>query len=308
MSDGAPRPGVDLTLDELVALAGAGGRLTRVRRPRTATDAEAASGRTPRRTRGMEFAGLRAYQRGDDVRHMAWRATARTGRPQVREFHAETDRPVLLCVDVGTSMRFATRGAFKSVVAARAAALLGWDAVRRGDRVGGLVCNGGLQRTLHPAARRSGLLQLLHALAALHAAPADGPGGLVNALAQLGRHQPRGSRLFVLSDFLDLDAEGERLLSRLARRSELLLLRVCDPLEVEPPPPGRYRLGDGDASLLLDGNDPEQRVAYLAAWSALDARLARLTGTHGRLLRLRTDDPLQPLLATLLQSLDGMAA
>lgn len=308
MSGGAPYPGVELTLHELLALAGDGGRLALRRRRPLPTDGAPGDGRTPNRLRGMEFSGLRAYQSGDDVRHMAWRATARTGRPQVREFHGETDRPVMLCVDLGESMRFATRGAFKSVVAARAAALLGWDAAGRGDRVGGVVCDGSGLRSVRPAARRGGVLSLLHALVELHGSGSAGASGLMPALAGLDRHLPRGARLFILSDFLDLDAQGEQLLARLSRRCELLLLRVCDPLEVAPPVDGCLRIGDAAGALTVDGRNSTQRDAYCAAWAALDTQLDRLCGARGGRIRLRTDQPLPARLAGLLKSLDGVVS
>lgn len=307
MSAVAPCPGVDLTLDELITLAGAGSRLGSSRRRARRSDAVAAGAHSSHRSRGMEFAGLRGYQQGDDVRHMAWRATARTGRPQVREFHAETDRSLLLGVDLGASMRFGTRTAFKSVAAARAAAMLGWDAVSRGDRVGGMVVNGSQLREYRPAPRKAGLLPLLRAMVELHATPAS-QGGLSATLARLERQLPRGGRLVILSDFLELDGPFEQRLARLARRGELVLLRVCDPLEVEPPSTGRITLGDDAGELVVDGGDGGQRAAWVAAWRALDRRLGAVVGAHGGFARLRCDEDPSPLLAELLSRIDGPGA
>ena len=73
---------------------------------------------------GMEFDEVRPYQPGDEVRHLDWRVTARTGRPHTKLFREERERPILLWVDYRANMFFATRGVFKSVLAARAAALL----------------------------------------------------------------------------------------------------------------------------------------------------------------------------------------
>ena len=77
--------------------------------------------------RGMEFEEHRPYQPGDDIRNIDWRVTARTGIPHTKVYREERERPVLFCVDYRRPMFFATRGVFKSVMAAKAAALLAWS-------------------------------------------------------------------------------------------------------------------------------------------------------------------------------------
>ena len=110
------------------------------------------------RGRGMEFDESRIYQPGDDPRNMDWRVTARSGRPHVKLFREKRERPVWLLVDIGPRMRFGTRVAFKSVIAARAAALLAWAAADRGDRVGGMVFDESRSFERRPATRAHGLL------------------------------------------------------------------------------------------------------------------------------------------------------
>ncbi|MCY3731458.1 MAG: DUF58 domain-containing protein, partial [Rhodospirillaceae bacterium] len=89
--------------------------------------------------RGVEFDESRPYEPGDDLRHMDWRVTARTGKPHTKVFREERDRPVILWLDLRRPMLFATRGAYKAVRAAQTAALVAWSAVANGDRLGGLV-------------------------------------------------------------------------------------------------------------------------------------------------------------------------
>mgnify|MGYP002151030683 FL=1 len=86
----------------------------------------------------MEFAEARSYQYGDDVRHIDWRVTARTGTTHTKLFREERERPVMLVLDLSRRMFFGTRQRLKSVQAARIAALTGWRALLRGDRVGGV--------------------------------------------------------------------------------------------------------------------------------------------------------------------------
>ena len=93
--------------------------------------------RSPFRGKGLDFEEVRHYAQGDDVRNIDWRVTARTGRPHIKLFTEERERSVLICTDVNHTMRFGTRGTFKSIQAAQAAALLGWAASRENNRVGG---------------------------------------------------------------------------------------------------------------------------------------------------------------------------
>jgi len=79
---------------------------------------------------GLDFEEVREYQEGDDIRNMDWKVTARTNEPHLKVYREERERSVLLCVDHGPHMFFGTRGTFKSIQAARCAALLGWAALR----------------------------------------------------------------------------------------------------------------------------------------------------------------------------------
>ncbi|MDH5485082.1 MAG: DUF58 domain-containing protein, partial [Gammaproteobacteria bacterium] len=89
--------------------------------------------------RGMEFDESRPYQPGDDIRALDWKVIARTSKPFTKVFREERERPVLLMVDYRRPMFFGTRNAFKSVLAAKAAALLAWSCAQHGDRLGGLI-------------------------------------------------------------------------------------------------------------------------------------------------------------------------
>ena len=91
------------------------------------------------RGRGIDFAEVRVYQPGDDVRTIDWRVTARTQVAHTKVFQEEKERPVLILVDQSASMYFGSQVTFKSVLAARTAAIIAWAALERGDRVGGLV-------------------------------------------------------------------------------------------------------------------------------------------------------------------------
>ena len=137
------------------------------------------SGSGPRRSRnwpgpiterrpgvGLTFAELRAYEPGDDVRHLDWNVTARQGRPYVRRFVEERSLTLWLIVDVSASLRFGPEGRTKADRAAQAAALLATAAVQNGDRVGLLMVSDRIEVELAPAGGIRHLSQIVRALVA----------------------------------------------------------------------------------------------------------------------------------------------
>jgi len=255
---------------------------------------------SPFRGPGMEYDESRVYVPGDDPRTMDWRVTARSERPHVKVFRDERERPLWLLVDQGPSMRFGTRVAFKSVIAARAAALLGWAGVDRGDRVGGLIFDEVKRSEHHPAARQRGLLPLLRALTPTPV-PRRRPGcaSVGAAASHLAALVRPGSLVFVISDFADLGADDGHWLARFCEHSQVALVSVHDPVEEQAPPPGCYPVLDsGGRRRLLDTRDAGRRALYEGEfqrrWDLLIG-LSRRYGIH--LLTLRTDRPVGAELA-----------
>lgn len=220
------------------------------------------------RGRGMDFAEARNYQAGDDIRHMEWRVTARTGRPHVKVYQEERERPVVLLTDFSSSMYFGTRLAFKSVVAARLAAILAWTVAKQGDRVGGFLFSADTHHEFIPRSRRAGVLPLLAGLSrytrqdgACLASTSD-PRSLNHALLCIRRVAKPGSVLVIISDFYTMNDETEHHLSRLHGHNDVLAYHVCDPLELAPPIPQQYAITDGRHELLLDTTLDSVRFGY----------------------------------------------
>ncbi|MES9868803.1 MAG: DUF58 domain-containing protein, partial [Sedimenticola sp.] len=135
---------------------------------------------------GLDFEEVRAYREGDDIRNMDWKVTARTNNPHLKIFREERERSVVLCVDQGPHMSFGTRGTFKSVQAARAAALLGWAANGLNDRVGGLLFGDTSEGLKHfrPTKDRRALWRLLKTLSEPSGEAPAGTDPLLGALHQ----------------------------------------------------------------------------------------------------------------------------
>ena len=295
--------GLAASLKELVALEGwtAGLSLPPVRR---VLSRQAGAYRSPFRGRGMEFAEVRAYVPGDDVRSIDWKVTARRGRTHTKLFHEERDRPVLVFADLRPPMQFGSRLAFKSVAAARAASLAGWVALKQGDRIGGLVVAGGAHRELPPQRDRRQLMRLLHALSGATVAPAgpetDAGEPLHRSLRRLRRVTRPGSLVLLFSDFHDLDAAAADELMRLGRHAEGLAFLVHDPLEATAPLPGRYRVTDGRPGgemAVLRADDARWRRAYEDLFASRRQALAEACRKGGLAFReLSTvDDPVRAL-------------
>lgn len=225
------------------------------------------------RGRGLDFLEMRHYLPGDDVRAIDWRVSARTGRPHVRVYTEERDRPVVLVVDQRQNMFFATRRAMKSVVAAEAAALLGWSLRRGGDRVGALVFDDRDLTFSPPHRGRAGWLRTLGEIVRCNRAlsaesdQAPAPAMLDAALSRLLQTLPHDYLIVLLSDFNGAGDGSRALIAQLARRHELLAMPVWDPGADQWPDRGRYVVSDGHLQLALMGGDGAEglRLAALAA-------------------------------------------
>ena len=257
--------GITAELNELIALQA---QAQRVRYRWNHPAARAGNHRSKIRGRGMDFLETRNYQAGDEIRHMEWRVTARTGRPHVKIYQEERERPVVILTDFSPSMYFGTQRAFKSVIAARLASIIAWTAAKQGDRVGGLVCSAQSHHELLPRTRQNGVLPLLSALSFYSKQPqqseqpTDEQDSLCRSLNRLKRVTKPGSILVLVSDFYGLDHDCDAPLNRLRRHNDVLIYHVCDALELSPPKPQRYLITDGKQDLCLDTSLDSLRFGY----------------------------------------------
>jgi uncharacterized protein (DUF58 family) len=227
---------------------------------------------SPQRGRGMAFAEVRQYQPGDDIRAIDWRVTARRQQTHTKIYEEERERPVLLLCDLNPSMFFASSGAYKQVRAAQAAAILAWVALFGGDRVGGLVFNGQLLALQRPARRKTSVLRLLDNFARLQHqpgqfhpnpdAPPAQPGSLDNALTEACRVARTGSRIFIISDFIQLSENSAGLLGKLAQHNSVSAIHVSDPLEQVLPQHGQFAVAGAAGPLWFDAGDSAFRQAW----------------------------------------------
>lgn len=230
------------------------------------------------RGRGLNFEELRDYLPGDDVRNIDWKVTARTGRPHVRVMTEERDRPAMIVVDQRMSMFFGSQLNMKSVTAAEAAALAAFRILDQGDRVGGIVFGDRVVAEVRPQRTHAALDRFLAALAEANGllaadAPAVEPLGLTRVLRAVTRIAPRNHLVIVLSDFDGIDDETDRVVSGLARRNDLVLVAVTDPLAGELPAGLRLVVSDGALQAEIDTGRAEARRSLSAL---AEGRLAQV--------------------------------
>ncbi len=211
--------------------------------------------------RGMEFDEARLYQPGDDIRSIDWRVTARTGKTHTKVFREERERPVFISVDNRLTMHFATRGVFKSVLAAKLAGLLAWAAEYQGDRIGGQLFSEHECNELKPQNGRHAVLRFLNALVKPHN-PLNKAFTLDQVLARLTQHARPGSLVYIISDFRGINDQAETHIAKLSQHCEVVLIFIYDPLESNLPTKGRYRFTDDERDVVIDTSDQQRLLSY----------------------------------------------
>lgn len=254
------------------------------------------------RGRGIDFEEFRPYQAGDDIRTIDWRVTARTGKPFTKVFREERERPVIIAVDQSSSMFFGSQTAFKSVIAAQAAAIFCWLAVDNGDRVGGLVYGDNDFSLVRPRRSRRSALHLLNQIQQYNAALAadlsnrqrqsSEANSLATALGRIRRITKPGSTVYLISDFTGLNEAAFQYLSQMTLHNNVVCCFVYDALEENLPVPGNYSITDGRDKGTLSTFNRKVRDSYTEIFqSRLSALQDEMTKRQIPLITLRTDQP-----------------
>ena len=270
--------GVIATTNELLALEKFA---KKIRYPAVGRTGSSGQYLSKRRGRGMDFAEVRNYQSGDDIRHMEWRVTARTGRPHVKVYQEELERPVVIVADFNSSMLFGTRVAFKSVIAARLAAIIAWTSIKQGDCVGGLLFSATEHSEYLPRSRKATLIPLIAGLAKYTNNTSTGKNyPIAEVLTRVNRVAKPGSLIVILSDWYTFNEEAERQLAKLTPHNDIITYLITDPLEVLAPAPGVYTFSDGTHDLVLNTKQHAICETYNRYWQN---RLDILQNTFHRL-------------------------
>jgi uncharacterized protein (DUF58 family) len=249
------------------------------------------------RGRGVEFAEVREYQPGDDVRTIDWNVTARLGSAYVKRYLEERELTVGFLVDFSGSKLFGTRIRTKGDLAVEVCAVLALAAARNNDRVGAMFFTEKVERMIPARKGRRHVLRVISELLSFH--PQDTGTNLAGALEYADATLRRRSVLFVVSDFLA--GSYDLALRRLARRHDVIAVQLVDPRERELPDTGLVALRDPEGSgwKYLDTGNAKLRDEFRQRMAAFDQQLeSRVLEQGADLVRLETDRPYaEPLLA-----------
>ncbi len=252
--------------------------------------------------RGIDFAEVRQYEPGDDVRTIDWRVTARTQEPHTKLFQEERERPVMFLVDQSSSMFFGSKVRFKSVLAAEVAAVLAWSCLNHGDRVGGMVFDNNEHREVRPRRNKHSVLRLLHELHEFnHRLNRDSMqetrNNLADATLNVRRIAKHGFTIIVISDFQQFSESAALHLTQLGRHNDLLGVMISDPMETHLPTPDLYTITNGTERVEINTAASKHRESFANRFGQrvheVSQHFARLKAP---LIQLSTADEVVPKL------------
>lgn len=244
---------------------------------------------------GMEFAEVREYQVGDDIRSIDWNVSARYGRPFVKIFHEERELTIMLVLDLSASHLFGTRARFKRELMAEVAGMLAFLAIRTNDKVGAVLFSSQVEKFLPPKKGAPHVWRLIRDIFTFE--PQDPRTNIDAALNYLNRSVKRHAIVFLISDFLD--SGYDRSLKLTAKKHDLTVIRIADTAEDELPDIGLMSVQDletGEHAIINTSSKSLQR-AWREERRKQEADLNRLLARSGvDLVELRTHrDVVEPL-------------
>src|SRR2546430_10181434 len=248
--------------------------------------------RTLLRGFGLDFADLREYQPHDDVRYIDWNVTARMQVPYVREFQEDREIGAWFLLDLSGSVDFGSSVVKKRELSMELVGVLARLLTRHGNRVGAVLYRNG---NAHIVPSRAGRRQVLHLLDRMQQLDAQVDEQETNLSALLERAQQvmkRRSAVFVVSDFICTPG-WDKALSLLARRHEVVAVRLFDPMEQKLPDLGLVVLQDAETheQIFLDTHDRKFRDRFRRLAERREAALRTALVRAGvDCLELATDD------------------
>ena len=253
--------------------------------------------RTLLRGTGIDLADLREYQYHDDVRHIDWNVTARLQQTHVRVFTEDREMSAWFLLDLSPSMDFGSSDQRKRNVSTDFVGVLARMLTRHGNRVGAVLYGSGVDAVIPARGGRHHVLQLLYTLQTRQASSdlmVSGQTRLHELLESAANLVRRRSTVFVVSDFIS-EPGWEKPLGLLARRHEVVAVRLLDPLELELPDLGLIPIRDVETGeqLLVDTHDAGFRKRFARIAAQREADLRQSLGRAGvDTLELSTDDDL----------------
>lgn len=222
--------------------------------------------------RGMEFAEVREYQFGDDVRDIDWNVTARLHRPYVKVFEEERELTVMLLVDVSGSLDFGTASQTKRDMATEIAATLAFSAMQNNDKIGVIFFSDRIEKYIPPKKGRKHILYIIREMLDFH--PMSHKTDIAAATAYLTRVMKRRCTSFIISDFYD-DKDFEKEMEIANRKHDMVAIQVYDQRAKTLPDIGLLKVRDAETGheMYIDTSSKKLRRAHTAYWLKREEQL-----------------------------------
>jgi uncharacterized protein (DUF58 family) len=243
---------------------------------------------------GIDLANLREYQEGDDVRYIDWNVTARLQTPHLREYHEDRELTAWFLLDLSASVDFGSGAVLKRMVLSEFVGVMARLLTSKGNPCAAMLFSGGIDRVVPAASGRRQVLHLLNLLSLRPRLVRSSQTDLGAVLRQACNMLRRRSLLFVVSDFVSTPG-WERPLGLLARRHEVIAIRLTDPADAQVPDLGLLAFQDAETGeqLLIDTNDRAFRQRFnAAAQQEQDRQRSAFARAGIDCLELSTDDDL----------------
>lgn len=208
--------------------------------------------------RGMEFAEVRRYQAGDDIRSIDWRVTARTGQTHTKLYNEEKERSVIIVADLGLHTHLGSQLLLQSVQIAHISATLAWRTIQQGNRIGAITANQYQHIESKPKARKTGIVQVIDQLCQTVKHESTGSYDskyLTSSLKKLRHLVKPGAQIWLVTDGTVFNGACLESLSTIKKHCDIGVILVTDPIrrgELELPKNMNLPIFNGQEYLTLD--------------------------------------------------------
>ena len=242
---------------------------------------------------GLEFSEVREYQEGDSFRQIDWNVTARQGYPYIKKFEETRELNVMFLVDSSASTLFGTRNYLKSEFITEITAVLSFSALSNNDKVGLLLFTDEVEKYVPPRKGKKSALRILRDI--LYFEPKNVKTDINKAAEYIYRLIKKRSIIFIISDFLDKDYENS--LQLLAKKHDVIALRILDKGEMELPNAGLLHLHDPETGARFSVNTSNRMIREKYRKTVLKQEadlMEKFRKIKVDLVNLQTDKPYAP--------------
>ena len=217
--------------------------------------------------KGMEFAEVREYVPGDDIRDIDWNVTARTGKPFIKKFDEERELTVMLMIDVSASGFYGTGDTLKSDLTVELSSVLSFSAIKNNDKVGLILFSDKIEKFIPPQKGKSHVMRIIRELIFYKAE--DQKTDISQAIEFVQKVVKRKSVIFLLSDYLD--SSFHKPLCHLNNKHDVVSIKFDDPSEIELPNIGMVKFHDSETQESVWIDSTSKKIKTLMKSSIIDA-------------------------------------